>query len=204
MTDHKPCEACGRVFARADLPRTHRYAARWAKRRFCSRPCADAGRTRPADDRFVGMWEVDPVSGCWNWTGRLGANGYGYLHEQGKTVLAHRYSYKKAHGSIPKGLFICHKCDNPRCVRPDHLFLGDQLANMRDCALKGRSSRGSQRPTAKLTEAIVAAARLEGLSAKALAERFRIRKQTARKALVGVTWKHVPMPSTGICCEEAA
>lgn len=88
--------------------------------------------------------KVKMGAGCWEWTGSAGEKGYGYLHSGGKVerkpLRAHRVSWEIHNGSIPDGLWVLHRCDNPRCVRPDHLFLGDRSDNMRDCAAKGRIS----------------------------------------------------------------
>ncbi len=77
------------------------------------------------------------VGECWEFDGNI-SHGYGRLTVDGKRVLAHRYSYEKFVGPILEGLMVCHKCDNPPCVNPDHLFLGTQLDNIRDCIAKGR------------------------------------------------------------------
>ena len=92
------------------------------------------------EERF---WaKVKKTDGCWVWTGSAQHNGYGYLHIGDKTnrkpMRAHRVSWELHNGPIPTGLWVLHRCDNPPCVRPEHLWLGDRTDNMRDCAAKGR------------------------------------------------------------------
>ena len=98
--------------------------------------------------------KVKKTGGCWNWTGGKFSEGYGAIWIQGKQKRAHRISWEIHNGKIPKGLLICHSCDNPACVRPIHLFLGTNKDNMQDKAKKGRNvdQWGVKNHAHKLTE----------------------------------------------------
>ena len=92
------------------------------------------------------LWQkIDKTDGCWLWTGGLTTSGYGILYtskqDKPRRRLAHRLMYEIEHGPIPDGLFVCHRCDNPPCVNPDHLFLGTASDNMQDMLSKGRQGR---------------------------------------------------------------
>lgn len=95
-------------------------------------------RTKRATfDEFLSR--ADRSGECWVWTGsRLKSGGYGLFCEGGITHRAHRRSWELSHGEIPGGLFVLHRCDNPPCVRPSHLFLGTQADNNKDMTSKGR------------------------------------------------------------------
>lgn len=101
---------------------------------------------RPRDKMW--FWDrvniSDEVDGCWEWSGRLTTAGYGFVRvvvgrNKRKQIFSHRVSYEMVYGPIePQSLFVLHKCDNRKCVRPDHLFLGTQLDNVRDAISKNR------------------------------------------------------------------
>lgn len=98
-----------------------------------------ASRKRTLEDRF---WaKVHKTDGCWIWRGARTPYGYGQLRVGSETAYAHRIAYSLAHGPLPDGSVVCHHCDNPACVRADHLFIGTHADNCRDKILKGRAAR---------------------------------------------------------------
>lgn len=95
-------------------------------------------------NRFADKISFDIDTGCWNWTASTRTKfGYGQIKYKGKMRAAHRVSWEMFYGEIPDGIFVCHKCDNPKCVNPTHLFLGTNQDNMNDMKSKGRSRGGS-------------------------------------------------------------
>lgn len=78
------------------------------------------------------------LTGCWIWMSSLSDRGYGQLTIKNKTIYAHRFSWELHNGPIPEGLLVCHHCDTPLCVNPDHLFVGTQKDNILDAMRKGR------------------------------------------------------------------
>lgn len=85
--------------------------------------------------------KVDKSGDCWLWTGTLRKCGYGQIGFNGKVYRAHRVSYDIHNGEIPKGLIVCHTCDNPPCVNPAHLYAGTPMDNTTDMMLRGRHGR---------------------------------------------------------------
>lgn len=146
--------------------------------------------TKPIAER---LWaKVQKTDACWLWTGariksnsRLSPYGYGTIclgtRPNGKG-LAHRVAWTLVVGPIPKGLLVLHKCDNPPCVNPDHLFLGTQKDNVEDCAKKGRRNQARHgRHRGKLSDEQrhqIPSLREQGLTQESIAEMFGVRAQT--------------------------
>ena len=119
--------------------------------------------------------KVDRSGECHEWTASKRPNGYGQFFYDGTVGYAHRYSYELHRGGIPAGLFVCHSCDNPGCVNPEHLFLGRPKDNTRDMVSKGRAATGEKNGAAKLSDAQVRdikGRRSRGERVKGLAEEF--------------------------------
>lgn len=138
----------------------------------------------------------DHECGCWLWTGQLNKSGYGRLGPGRRERAAHRLAYRAFVGEIPAGRLVLHRCDNPRCVNPSHLFLGSLSDNMRDMVAKRRHSvsRGSASPLAKLSEASVRAireARFAGENVRGLANHHGVSIHAIYLALRGKTWAHI-------------
>ena len=104
--------------------------------------------------KFESRFIPEPNSGCWLWTASVSSDGYGHMAVNGKLVGAHRLAYLLYRGPIPPNRYICHKCDVPGCVNPDHLFVGTPADNTRDSFKKGRMvrARGEEQHLSRLTK----------------------------------------------------
>lgn len=136
--------------------------------------------------RYVGD---RPSNACWEWQGTKDKDGYGKFCHDGKHLRGHRASYTIHHGEIPDGLLVCHTCDNPSCVNPAHLFLGDTRINAVDMIQKDRG------PRQKLTSQDVLKIRellAEGYGTEDLAIKFGVHRYTICRIRSGRRWGHMP------------
>lgn len=147
-----------------------------------------AKKSETIGQRFYQRFHPEPNSGCWLWSGTMTrAGGYGELVCRGKKHRAHVLSYKLHNGPVPTGLCVLHRCDVPRCVNPNHLFIGTNLDNVRDRDAKGRGVR-------KLTEEQVIAIRKMGGLQRDIAARFDIGASTVRDIKSRKTWAWLEAP----------
>ena len=155
---------------------------------------------RPSRERLARRTEVNPQTGCHEWTGAAFRNGYGTIYAAGKSLGTHRVAWELANGPIPDGLFVLHRCDNRLCVNPGHLFLGDHADNMADMRSKGRQARGERHGRAKLTVeqviAIKAILASGALTQRRLAGRFGVSLMAIYRISSGKTWAHVKAPAS--------
>jgi hypothetical protein len=154
-----------------------------------------AGCGVSAQDMFWAKVNKQGPNGCWIWTGSRNQWDYGLLRIRGKALQAHRQSYEWAHGPIPKGLLVLHRCDNPPCCNPAHLWLGTDKDN---CADKMAKGRGNNKTRAKLNEDQVRAIRSlyrktgprKG-NAREVAARFGVTPSMVHSIGRGDSWKDV-------------
>lgn len=149
------------------------------------------------------FWEkVDKSCECWNWIGGKFSNGYGMVRYNRKNFSAHRLSYAMAYGEVPSGKIVCHKCDNPSCVNPSHLFVGTYRDNIQDMIRKGRkaNSSGEANGQAKLTEGQVKEIKIryaEGnVSHNELAKEYNVSSALIGLITQGKVWANVDGPLT--------
>jgi len=137
---------------------------------------------------------------CIEWQGAKDPNGYGRLTVQQVQLYAHRWVWEQAFGAVPKGLCVCHACDNPSCVNLDHLWLGTHAENMADAKHKGRARGGGAKGEAqhlhKLTEAQVREILASDELQSVLAERYGVSQGTISNIRLRKTWRHLEMEPT--------
>ena len=144
--------------------------------------------------RFKQLVEHDPATGCWNWIGtsdKRTGRGFFQIHDSETPMIASRAAWRIYRGSIPAGKFVLHRCDNQRCVCPEHLFLGTHQTNMDDMVAKGRSLCGERNRQAKLTEDAVNEIRSSALNQPELAAKYGVTQTTISKVQLRRAWKHV-------------
>lgn len=142
-------------------------------------------------DRFNKKYIVNEINGCWEWIAGIDQDGYGNFAYEGQRTSASRASWILNKGQIPKGMFVCHTCDNRLCVNPDHLFLGTPQDNVCDMVTKKRHTFGTKNWQSKLTPNIVREIRKkynEGVTLKELQNSYGIQ---CWPIVNNKTWKQV-------------
>lgn len=192
-TPHKTCANCGLIFSR-DKRCTWKH---WEKAKFCSRECSSiqntvrADQNRPPVEVVFRKWFKE-TEGCWEWQGAKDKNGYGAFSYARKMTRAHVMALILDGRPPPKGMYACHHCDNPSCVRPSHLFVGSPQDNVDDMVLKGRVARGENRTNTKLKEKDVISIRAMNGSNSQIAKMFGITPSNVSMIQRRKTWKHLP------------
>ncbi len=149
-------------------------------------------------DKFNTLY-LKKRNGCWEWKGALGKGGYALFWDGKITHRANRYSYLNFHGPIPKGLLVCHSCDNPSCVNPNHLFLGTNSENQIDAVKKGRQgahigANGEKNLQAKLSKKDVLEIRTllkQGINQRVIATKYKITQSNVSNINKGKTWSNL-------------
>lgn len=132
-------------------------------------------------------------NGCWEWLGYRDTSGYGWIGINYRIESTHRIAYKIWAGEIPKGLYVLHKCDNPPCFNPEHLFLGSNRDNRVDAVKKNRHAKGEKIVFSKLTatQVLEARAMLGRLSQREIADHFLVDQSNISRIARRITWKHI-------------
>jgi hypothetical protein len=147
---------------------------------------------KPYSDRFEEFISPEPNSGCWLFDGGWNQRGgYCQIWSNGKRKMAHRFAYEKYRGPIPSGMCVCHKCDVPCCVNPDHLILGTDAENMADKTVKNRQAKGTKIGISKLSPEQVLAIRASVQSCHSLGPQYGVDHSTIQHIRRRKTWKHL-------------
>ena len=171
------CRACGK-----DMPKQ--------RNKFCSDACS-----------FQSKVKIEESTGCVLWVASVARDGYGSFYARGKLIPAHRAAFRMAYGEFNESLNVPHRCDNPRCVNPDHLFLGTQAQNVADMLRKQRHvpSRGVANGRSKLTDEIVRdmfVLRSKGQSFESIGRIYGVSRVTVSSIVKRLAWRHVAIGET--------
>lgn len=147
-------------------------------------------------ERFHRSYRINTKTGCWEWIKAKHRQGYGWFHIDGRNWLAHRASWFMRHLFIPpRKISVCHSCDNPSCVNPEHLFIGSQRDNVLDCIAKGRANRsrpvGSKNPMAVFSEAQVRRILRDNRKQRDIAREYECAESTISMIKRGKNWPHL-------------
>jgi hypothetical protein len=181
---HKNCDYCGKEYIGLGPL-------------YCSVACANKkNRLQDVKQRFWSKVDITNLFDCWNWTNYKNHSGYGVLGINNKTILAHRLSYQFAFGQIKDNLQVLHKCNNPACVNPAHLYLGTNQDNVDYKVKNNRQSRliGEKNPKTKLTEIqvhCIIELLDDNISQVEIAKQFSVTPTAISDIKRGKNWKHI-------------
>jgi hypothetical protein len=192
-TETRKCEHCQKQF-QFEIWRGKYYPGR-----FCSTACKNNSQQLDIATRLAAHLGEQTATGCIEWIGKSKGCGYGRIHAgdgSRKMLLAHRVAWELANGrSIPKGMFVCHLCDNHLCCNPEHLFVGKPKDNSEDMTAKKRQAYGERQHSAKLTDEkvrqIIRLYRGGTATITELASLFGVTRKAIQLIVIGKTWKHV-------------
>lgn len=148
------------------------------------------------ESRLLSKVEMVPECGCWLWTGYANPRGYGMMSmPQQSPKLAHRVSWTLYRGPVPDGMFVCHKCDTPACVNPDHLFVGSNADNVKDMDGKGRRKNspkhGESHPMARISNEVALSIFNDSGKHAEIAARHGVKIGTVDQIKTGIQWSSV-------------
>lgn len=146
----------------------------------------------PIEQRF---WaKVEKTDTCWLWQGNVWHCGYGTIWRDGESKYAHRIAYELQNGPVPDGIHVCHRCDNPLCVRGDHLFLGTLHDNMKDKFQKRRHAKGERHGNSRLKSEDIREiiSLVEAGSTQAeVARKYGVDQSHVSRIVGGDSWSHL-------------
>lgn len=190
FAEWKACANCGAKFYRNKNHNDYR----WSRSRCCSASChtqIQLREQRGSPHEYLRARYQVADSGCWEWTGGLNDGGYGRAYYDGRKMAAHRLAFEVHSGQPVGNKFVCHRCDNRKCVNPDHLFIGTAQDNIADMVAKRRNNFGSKNGMARLTDGQVEAIREVDLPVSTIARLCGVSDAAVYAVLAGRSWTKV-------------
>lgn len=183
----KKCSICDRPHVAKGLCSTHYEQVRARRRYKTINPIWHLSMPERLEYYSIPISEC----GCIIWIGGVDKDGYGKIYFENRNDRAHRVAYKLAFGDIPEGLLVCHKCDTPSCINPNHLFIGTSQDNINDRTVKNRGIKGSTVGVSKLKESDIQMIRADTRTQQAIANDYNVSQAVISSIILRKTWKHI-------------